>query len=306
MQGVITDSGRQVWSQSAGNSNFVYAMYNSGPIAEKTFSYKLEANVTGMKPVGYLRLELIGSVGGQPFTVSGGPIVGMIPGECFPSLTVPTPACASTDTGAIPVFFLVAGTVTSGGSSTPRLLVVELAFLNPFGGQTVIMSPDGSLVIVSTYKKAIVQWEGVQLGGTVTGTLGGQAVSGRFTETSNAKENLLQGTETEHGSIAFVGMSIPALDVNGMYGGTSTIPRSGIPCSSQLGLPPSTCLLTGFSSTGKFHMEGPQVNMKGTYEASWLTPAVAFVGQISASVHMTQQEGSPSSHGDDGSQKSDT
>jgi hypothetical protein len=162
-------------------------------------------------------------------------IDGAIPAESFPL------GC-TTCTSQVPGFFL--GTGALGGWD------LESAFLNPFGGPVVWASSDGS-VLVFSYTAATIDWQNVQTSGSLTGTLGGAtSVSGLFTETTSAHEDLFAGTETESGTLTFLGMTPSYLDASGAYSGSSTIPTyNKIDCSGLIGIP-GTCTETGFSSLG--------------------------------------------------------
>ncbi|MEM3267182.1 MAG: hypothetical protein QXR69_00655 [Conexivisphaerales archaeon] len=285
LTGQIVSAGEQRWYQSASQNDALYAHFNGQQVSISSFHYSLKAKVDGLSAEGMLALTFYGSVDGQTVSVTGGPVVAMIAGECFPSLSTPSNgACQPSDTSAIPVFFVAAGKITYSGSTIPVELIVELGFLNPYKAPLVISTWDGAFVLVSSYDRSQVVWHNVHLAGNLVGSLGSEAVSGSFVQTTNAIENFVTGKENESGSIAFTGMSDSALNGQGRYTGTSIIPTANeIDCSAITGIP-GTCTLTGFNSSGSFTIQTEQSTITGKYNVTWSVPAVAFTGSISAMV----------------------
>lgn len=167
----------------------------------------------------------------------------------------------------------------------------ESAYLNPFGGPILFASQGGEILVISTYSQAKIDWKGSQLSGVVGGTLDSTSVAGNFAMTVNAHEDLVAGTESEDGSIALLGMSVPSLNVHGQFEGHSTIPV-GTPCDPLLtGLPLGTCSVTGLESSGSFSMHSGGNDIEGTYQIHWMAPAFAFIGSAAATVGHGQNDG---------------
>jgi hypothetical protein len=215
---------------------------------------------------------------GSSFTLAGSvPIIASTPAESFPV------GCSVACNSVVPAFYLGEGifnvTVTSSWQ-TLLPMALESAFLNPFGGPIIWVSEDAnsSIVLVSTYSAAAIDWQGVRSGGTISGTLGPTPVSGLFNLTSAAHEDLFAGTETETGTMTFYGVTPSGLDASGPYSGNSTIPTTGtIDCSALTGFP-DTCTETGFSSAGSFDLDPVTVLVQGTYKLDWAVPALTFNG----------------------------
>ncbi|HEV2138448.1 MAG TPA: hypothetical protein VGR53_06370 [Nitrososphaerales archaeon] len=166
-------------------------------------------------------------------------------------------------------------------------MVFESAFLNPFGGP-IFMAPiapgDESLVIVASYDRARVTWDGIQMGGSIVGTLSGTPVAGMFSQVVSAAEDLKAGHESERGTITFAQMSNPLLNADGRFSGESTIPQ-GSDCSSLPGFLPGTCQITGFHSDGHFSQKNALGNrIRGDYSVEWTAPAVAFTSTVTANL----------------------
>ncbi|HEV2225762.1 MAG TPA: hypothetical protein VGR56_03040 [Nitrososphaerales archaeon] len=169
-------------------------------------------------------------------------------------------------------------------ASTTLQMNFESAFLNPFGGPIFMASGDSSLVIVASYDRARVTWDGIQMGGSVVGQLSGALVTGSFAQTVSATEDLRAGHESERGTITFSGMSNPLLNADGKFSGQSTIPP-GFDCSSLPGFLPGTCQITGFHSDGHFSQKNALGNrIRGDYSVEWTAPAVAFTSTVTATL----------------------
>ena len=256
-------------------------------LAKTTFSYKIEAEVSGLDVSGAASLKLEGQTdSGEGVTVVGSvPLnrVAPVPAEEFPV------GCQSDCNSQIVAFYVGVAHLditvgqTKQEASVP--LAFESAFLSPFGSPIVISSVNGTtLTVVTTYTQADIHWINVNLQGTTAGSLDGAPVSGQFTISSAADENLLTGTETESGTMTFSGMSPSSLDVSGSYQGTSTIPATGtVDCSALTGFP-GTCTETGFDSQGTMVLSGGSVSVTGSYQTSWYVPALSFTGSAAAMV----------------------
>jgi hypothetical protein len=206
-----------------------------------------------------------------------------IPGESFPI------GCTTSCTSAVPAFYegssVISVTVTSSSVVSPAM-VLESAFLNPFGGAIVFASADGSIVIVATYTHAVINWSKVQVGGALSGTYGTKPVSGTFNEVTTAREDLFAGTETELGTMTFTNMTPSSLDASGIYSGHSTIPPINVSndCSPYTTGIEGTCYLTGFSSAGQFTLSASPGIISGSYSLAWAIPALSATGTATATV----------------------
>jgi hypothetical protein len=289
--GGILNAGPQTWTMSGGS--LVAAMDTAtsdlSSATWTTLHYSMDASVNGLTAGGTFALHLKGTTAaGNEIRVGiHTTIVSAIPAVCFPSYSV-TGTCASGDTSEIPAYFLASGTVRvhetgEAVTTTPISLVIEDAALNPFGAPIVISSVDGTFLVVATYDHARTVWEGVQTGGTLTGTLGSTQVSGSFVQIIHTDENYVAGTATDSGQISLVGMSPASLDSNGQFHGTSTIPTTGeIDCSPPT--LPGTCTETGYASIGTFNVDPAGLRVSGNYNVQWPAPSITFGGTITAQV----------------------
>lgn len=199
----------------------------------------------------------------------------MIAAVCLPSGSI-SGTCASTDTSAVPAYFLgIANlhiTITTPPAPptapTPRAppnqptpptpptppiniqvpMMFESAYLNPFGAPLVIVSQDllmGSspiIMIVTTYQHATIDWSNVQTGGYIMGALGQTGFSGIFVQISHEHEDLFAGTARDSGTMTFSnvistsGTPLNTLDVSGPYKGNSTIPTASSYACTNTGL----------------------------------------------------------------------
>jgi hypothetical protein len=291
--GIIQSAGNQHWTMSGGS--LVGGIFAGEILSHVDFA--LSADVTGLTASGTFSLGITGAdqSGNRISFQEYGAVVGYVPSICFPTYTVPMPpafSCSSADTSGIPAFFEVAlssGNAQSQTTSQTEVLLVESPILNPFGGPIVIDSTDGTIKIVATYRHADATWQNVQLAGALSGTLGTSAVSGMFTQTVNAKENFVAGTEKESGSITFMQMTPTILDMTGTFRGHSTVPTGGIDCSAALGLPEGTCMETGLNSLGHFHLSSgtgaSDPTLRGKYSIVWPAPSIMFTGSITGHLH---------------------
>ena len=300
-----------------------YAFDPSQPI---NLDYHLNAFVSGLTANGYANFDLRGTLAGSSdiVDISGNAqIVGMVAAECLPHYDVSsTGTCGSGDTSAVPAFFVGASTITvttmsysmqryhdysrSDYSQSTTLhgvpMLFESAYMNPFGAPIVFGTADSfsTLLVITTYKHAMIDWNNVVVSGMLGGTLGTTPVSGAFTEISQEHENLVTGNAMDRGTMSFSqvtnmssGAAISSLDVSGNYHGTSSTPTSpALDCSSSiLGAPSSVlgfsvCTEYGFQSNGSFHLSshaGDQHEhyedatlVRGTYSTTWGIPAFSF------------------------------
>lgn len=290
MNGAIADAGRHQYTSQGGLPLFASVMGQQLDLAKTSFSYKIKAEVAGLSVTGQASFSLKGqTAGGESVKVTGNMRLNElqpVPGEVFPL------GCTSACQSEIVAFYIGAASVdiSVGGVHQHAVVPVafESAFLDPFGNPIVISSLDdgATFTVVTTYTSADIHWLDVQTVGALSGTFNGSPVSGQFTINSAAKdENLLAGTETETGTMTFSSMSPGSLDVSGKYSGTSTIPTAGaVDCSALVTGIPGTCLETGFASQGAFQLSNHEVKVSGTYQTSWLVPALGFTGSATATV----------------------
>ena len=292
MTGMILDSGTQSYYHTGGN--LVVAVIGGSELtsASSVLHYALHATVSELTVSGTASFELNAvDAKGSHFVVSGeATIDGMVPAESFPL------GCTTDCTSGIPGVFTGVATLEAqqcqgaeeAGHCVELLqetvpMIFESAFLNPFGGPIFMQSVDNAVYIESTYSQSRVIWTGIQLGGTILGSLAGSPVAGTFGMIVNATEDLRGGYELDHGTIAF-SSSNPAVTALGTFVGRSTIP-AGLPCDPSLGFPPGTCQITGFSSAGVFSQTNALGgSIGGTYTTQWTAPAVAFTSTVAATL----------------------
>jgi hypothetical protein len=300
MTGGIASVGGQTYIMSQ-HGSATFALVQGQPLDKGSAQlvYSLTVNVHGSSVSGQAQVQLSGTSAGKRVQLDGKiAINGMIPVEPF------------SDGSAIPSAFtgVLTGSLSVGGSASSVSLPVSLEspFINPFGGPVVVASADGSsLVLVSSYQEARIIYSNVQtFTVSLSGTVGTTPVTaGTATLTTWAVEDLHAGTETEVGSIAFVGMTPASLDSQGFYFGSSIIPSQSN-CATTYGFSPCTidctyalnlllgvpslggadlggitsglCTLTGFISTGHFFASGQGVSISGGYKTVWDIPAVSF------------------------------
>jgi hypothetical protein len=297
--GIIENAGPQDWKMSGGN--LVTAVIASSPLVTSwsDLHYSLNATVNGVTSSGTFRFHILGTTadGKNAHLRLNAAVIGSVPGVCFPSYSV-NGTCTATDTSEIPAYFVVAGTLITGSSSsdatrTSVTLLVEVAALNPFGQPIVISSVDNSILIVATYNHARTLWGGVQVGGNVNGTMGkaNTPVSGYFAEKIVTTENYVTGVARDQGQISLVGMSPSTLNAQGTFHGTSTIPTVGSFDCSPPGLP-GTCLATGFNSIGSFSLTNQKDwSIHGKYNVQWPAPSIIFGGTITAKLDVGSNSG---------------
>jgi hypothetical protein len=225
-------------------------------------------------------------------------ITGVIPAAIFPiTPTSPTSydncdpkaqACNS----EIPLFFTGIATVQSkGGSGSSQIpIAIESPYWNPFGGPIVITSLDSmtnpSIFLVVSYSSATIYWAGVQLQGGISGAFGTGSVSGSYSQSVNSWENLVSGSESDSGSIAFTGMTNPILNAKGGFFGHTTFTLAGkLDCPPEFGLTEETCIATGATSDGSFWMIGGHGSLiSGTYHTVWSVPSLFTMTTVMGAV----------------------
>jgi hypothetical protein len=295
MSGAILDAGTSFYSHKGGQLVSAAILGTPVDLSNSEIEYSLDATISGLTASGAasFKLETDSPGGFHTFTTGSASIVGMLPAEQFPLGCTLGVDCTS----AIPGAFLGAadikivtchGDMEDGQCGTAQEFVspmtFESAFLNPFGGPIFMATDGGEVFIVADYTAARVTWTGIQLGGTVSGSLAGSPVSGLFAMNVAAVEDLKGGSEVDSGSIMFVGMSDPTLNAAGQFTGLSIIP-AGTPCPASIPFPPGTCQLTGFTSSGDFSQTTALGHaIAGHYNTVWIVPAVAFSSTISATL----------------------
>jgi hypothetical protein len=298
--GSIDSSGQQAYTESGGALLFASILGESVDSSTAVFAERASASVDGLATSGSAAFSLSGVMAnGSSFSIRGPiGIAGAIPAEAFPlscwdQVTLPLPASC---TSQVPAFYVGSGTFdvkVTHSWQVSQEMDMESAFLNPFGGPIVWGSIDPStgfpdagsdILLVFTYSAAAINWQDVQTGGSINGTLGTTPVSGSFTQTTSAHENLFAGTETESGTLTWTGMTPSSLDVSGAFSGSSTIPTANeIDCSATIGIP-GTCTETGFSSMGNYSLSSSVTRIRGTYDLTWAVPALSFSGPSTATV----------------------
>ncbi len=287
--GGVTDLGAQTYTVAGGQ--VVFALINGVPLSNPSLQYGFVAseNTGVMSGAGAMRLT--GTLSGQSITISGN--FGIDDAQFI----------ASAGYNALPGYFISDSpnlNVNTGGN-TQRFglpLAIETPYANPFGGPIVMYSGDCLipnttscyLTIVTTYNIGTIYWQGSQVSGPVTGTLGSTPVSGTASNSGNEFENLVTGYAIDQGTTTFTGFAIPSLNGNGNYHGTSTIPPGGQDCSSALtgiDYPVPTCMYTGFQSSGHWALG----QFRGTYSTTWTSPAFAFTTQLQGSASQNSNSG---------------
>ncbi len=294
LNGAIFDSGSQSYYHTGGH--LVEAVIGGVPVEafHANLHYSLQAEVSELTVSGWASFSLVGqNPHGSQLVVNGSAeLDGMIPAETFPLGCTFGSDCTS----AIPGMFIGEANVMvqecQGNADAGRCDVLltetvpmsfESAFLNPFGGPIFMASSDEAIFIVADYSQSRVTWAGIQLGGTMAGSLAGGPVAGSFLMTVSATEDLRAGYELDHGSIVFVSDN-PAVNAEGEFVGRSTIP-AGVPCPAGLDFPEGTCQITGFESAGVFSQTNSLGEMiAGDYSTVWTSPAVAFTSTVQATV----------------------
>lgn len=252
-----------------------YLIHQQGPAyvdgVPTSLTYNLNANVKGVSVSGTANFDSGNGVSGHA------QIVSMIPAACFPidNPYAPCDLALTSYTSAIPAFFVG---VTSQGVS----ILFESPYMNPFGAPIFFGATDGSLAVVTGYSQGTIDWQNAVVQGAIFNLADGTVI-GAFTQAAQEHEDLVAGTSTDHGSLS---MSVNGVTYSGNYQGSSIIPPAapGSDCSASLQLPPGTCTLTGFLSTGNFNLNNHGSKLTGTYNIDWGTPAVVPTGTATATL----------------------
>lgn len=283
--GMIVSAGNQHYAIKGGQ--LVSGEFGGNPIAAGRASFSLGADVVGLTTTGSASFAV---PSGKPQLSVSVAIYDEVPGQVFP--LVPVPGVSPSE---VPFFFIgLASVSVQGGSAMSIPVVIESAYWNPFGGPIIIASADiltnppttpPALLLLVTYNVATIDWTGVQLGGSVSGTFGPESVSGTYGSVTNSHENLFAGVEQDSGQIFFTGMSEPALDAAGpLHGSTSFNLAGAQDCSSITGIP-GTCIFTGASSLGSFQMSGATgLKIHGTFSTMWSVPSITTTTTVAATV----------------------
>jgi hypothetical protein len=285
LAGGVLNAGNQMYVTSGKQLASGMILGNNVDVVSSHFTFVSHARVTGLETKGQASLELNGltTSGERVHLVAEIDLSSMVPAASFP------PGCVINCTSAIPALFVGEGHVSIrlGNHMSEKMLqmVVESAYLNPFGGPIVLASTDGSILLVAGYDHATISWRGVQTGGILAGLYKGKPVDGQFSMRVDSKEDLVAGVERDSGLVSFLAMSKEKLDSDGFFGGVSVIPTAGeIACWQYFGLPAGTCELTGLNSTGALELHGEGVSISGLYQTVWAIPAIGFTSTVIASV----------------------
>ncbi len=265
------------------------------------FAYSLDASVQGNAVTGDADLQLGGkdSKSGVVSLEASVNLNGMIPAIGLPITDPNDPlACSPDCTSEIPGFFFGTADIQGSVLGTPVSLsnvpiLIESAYLSPFGGPIFIGTLDGSISIAATYDSAIARWSNVQTAGSVLDGSGSPV--GQFAINAKLTEDLLNGIEWDQGQLSLFGLSgqLAFLNSAGQFSGKSVVPKAGsFDCtdvlSSQFGftLPPQTCLATGSHSEGSHSLRGAdkKTKIEGVYSLDWTVPAIGFAGAVTAIV----------------------
>ena len=293
LEGLITNAGDQRYS--LGGGQLIQGEIGGNPLSPGHISLSMLALVHGLSTNGGGSIQIPnvqsnsnghhGGAGGLSIQFS---ITGEVPAAVFPGTPVPPSTFVSCDptsqhcTSEIPLLFTGIATAQMGGSVEPVKLpiAVESPYWNPFGGPIVITSLDSltnpTIFLVVSYSSATIGWSGVQLQGEMGGVYGTEPVTGSYGQVTFSQENLVTGTETDAGTIAFVGMSDPTLNSHGAFAGHTSFNSYGSSdCAPLFGLPEGTCTATGATSDGSFWMLGDHgVSVTGSYHTVWSVPSL--------------------------------
>jgi len=284
--GVITNAGDQQYKLRGGQ--LVSGMINNDPVTSDYVSFQLQAYVHGLSVEGQGSLNLPTGFKAQIM------IDDVIPAAVFP-LNPDGSSCdplTQTCNSEIPLFFTGSAFINTGrGDSEHAQVEIESAYWDPLGGAIVISSMGPGEITFSfvvKYTTATISWLGVQLQGVFGGYLGTEPVSGAYNQVTYSQENLLTGTESDFGSIAFVYATDPTLNGEGFFFGHTTFNTvDSFDCAPLFGFPilEGYCLATGATSDGSFFMAGGQgAFIVGVYETIWSVPSITTATTVMASV----------------------
>ena len=287
LEGLITNAGDQHYQLAGGQ--LLSGLINGQTVTPGPMSFGLDANVHHLSVNGMGFLDLPGGF------IARITIDDAIPAAIFPLSPTFMNCSPTTETcnSEIPLIFTGTAYINTGGGDPVHVPIgVESAYWDPLGGPIVITSLDpGSFTfsLIVTYNVATITWTGVQLQGAFEGTLGSESVSGVYNQFTFSQENLLKGTESDFGSIAFAEATDPTLDAHGFFSGHTTFTAAGgEDCSMapfNFPLPEGTCLATGATSNGSFSMFGSEGTViQGTYETTWSIPSLFTETTVIASV----------------------
>src|SRR5438876_2855164 len=144
LAGAFVNVDSQEYHSAGSNATLVSILGTQLPRSSYNFSYSIDASVQGTAVSGGVRFELHGGESANSsssVSVEGqAQLVDMVPAVGFP-LTDPTNplACLPSCTSEVPGYFVGVGSVQGNLSGQPVslqnvLLLVESAYLNPFGG----------------------------------------------------------------------------------------------------------------------------------------------------------------------------
>lgn len=303
LAGTILDIGSQRYVATGSGASYVSLMGNQIGMSSGHFEYSIDGSVQGTTVSGHAQFQLtVSGAGAARVSIKAQvKLTGMIPAVAFPLTCDQT--MMNGCTSAVPGFFTGTATMHIGSGdddsssktfSSPILF--ESAYLNPFGAALYIGIP-GYLTVITNSKTALSQWYGTKTGGGVLDTQG--MPIGAFSMTSTAIENLVQGTEDDHGQIVLSGFSgqYSVLNSAGSFRGKSTIPPVGpgaVDCTALVTGPlgitlpagVSICVMTGSYSGGSFNLasQNGHARIQGSYDTIWFTPAVGFTSVIQAAI----------------------
>jgi len=286
LEGLITNAGNQAYW--LGGGQLVSGVINGEPVSPGHMNFGLTARVHNLAVNGWGFLELSGF--NAQITINGA-----IPAAIFPlspdgSNCDPTSGACNSE---IPLYFTGMAFVNTGNGDPVQVPIgIESAYWDPLGNPIVITSlePGGfTFSFVVAYSSATITWSGVQLQGGFEGTLGNEPVSGAYSQVTFSQENLLRGTESDFGTIAFADASDASIDGQGhFFGHTTFTAAGGVDCSMppfNFPVPEGYCLATGATSNGSFSMTvGHGAFILGTYQTIWSVPSLFTTTTVIASM----------------------
>jgi len=290
LEGAITGAGNQHYELNGGQ--LLSGTVDNQPVSPGKVSFDIDADVIGLTVSGHGTLQLPSGFQAR-ITINDAVPAAYFPIGCDPTVMG---ACDS----EIPLVFTGMASVQTGKGDPMQLPIgIESAYWDPLGLSIVLTSLNTvgfTFSLVVSYNTATISWTGVQLDGGFAGSLGSEPVEGLYHQVTYSQENLLKGTESDFGSIAFYGASDTTLDGQGFFfGHTSFTLAEEEPCSAVFptgspifDLPPSIlshCIATGATSNGVFFMAGGHGSfIFGTYNTVWTVPSIGTATTVIASV----------------------